>query len=72
MNKRERETTHMDTQLHTAEVKVRLTERDAALLKGFAQHRDVPFSVLARMLLVRSLDDMSGVSRQPPETRRQA
>lgn len=61
-----------DKGLHVAEVKVRLTERDASLLKGLAQHRDVPFSVLARMLLVRGLDDFSGVSAQLAERRRSA
>ncbi len=56
--------------LHTEEVKLRLTPRDASLLKGLANHRDVPFSVLARMVLVRGLEDMSGVSASTNENRR--
>ena len=58
----------MNRDLHTEEIKIRLTARDASLLKGLAHHRDLPFSVLARMLLVRGLDGMSGVSA--PDARR--
>lgn len=62
----------MDRDLHTEEVKIRLTQRDASLLKGLAQHRDLPFSVLARMIVVRGLDGMTTVSARGRDNQRPA
>lgn len=41
---------------HEHEVKVRLTERHRQLLQALADNADVPVAVLARNILVNSLD----------------
>lgn len=52
--------------LHTEDVKVRLTAIDASLMKGMANHRDVPVSVVARMIIVRGAMTWAEYRNAPP------
>lgn len=53
---------------HEIEIKVRLTERDAALLVSIARREDMPTAVLARTIIRRQLAKLmrAGVSVPDP------
>jgi hypothetical protein len=52
---------------HVDEIKVRLTEKDAELLRVLAWRKDVPVAVLARSLIVAELSRMgSSVDASQP------
>ena len=53
-------TTLSTKDLHDREIKVRLTDRDAAFLQQLAERNGVPLAVLARMLILRSLQQGVG------------
>lgn len=44
-------------QLHTRAIKIRLIGRDAKLLEALATRRNVPVAVLARQIIVQSLEN---------------
>ncbi len=57
-------TTLTTRDLHDREIKVRLTDRDAAFLQQLAVRNGVPVAVLARMLIIRGLNQSVGAVEQ--------
>lgn len=54
----------MNKDLHVVEVKVRLTEKQAALLEALSRYHDTPKAVIARDFIQQALETVTKPSSQ--------